>query len=224
MPDIEITTTFTKLTSNRKGGNKKTYIWRSGNLFGFETRWFRWSSFLRRGTLIPSPSRRVQTQSPQLQTLQSWPIPNRSSPRLSILKHRPFGLGFQFILLRRPWKMNSTGSNRQQVTGHQILGITHTRPPLRNWLYPAKHGNRGSGVEASHVDELAELDLIGGDQIDIFIRNGNVSGVKRIRELQEEASALPEIVASGEGGHDFNDLQQCRSMLSEHLHILVAGI
>lgn len=120
--------------------------------------------------------------------------------------------------------MKSIGSNRQQVTRDQILGITYTRPPLGNRLYPAKHRNGGSGFEAGDVDELAQLDLIGRDQIDIFIRNGNVSGVKRIRELQEEASAVPEIFTSGEGGHDFNDLQQCGSMLSEDLHILVASI
>lgn len=82
-----------------------------------------------------------------------------------------------------------------------------------DWSDPGYAGNRGVKLEAVDVDELAELEAIVEDEIDVAVGEGDVGGVEGVRELDEEALVGPE-VGAGEGGDDSDNLEKGRAVVA----------
>lgn len=63
--------------------------------------------------------------------------------------------------------------------------------------------------EAVDVDELAEVEAVVEDEIDVAVGEGDVGGVEGVGEVDEEAVVGPEVGgAGGEGGDDADHLEK----------------
>lgn len=69
-------------------------------------------------------------------------------------------------------------------------------------------GGVGGEEEAVDVDEVAELESVGEDEVGVAVREGDVGGVEGVGEVEEEAVVGPEVVGGGEGGDDADDLEE----------------
>jgi len=127
--------------------------------------------------MIPNPSRRIQTQPPHhLQPLLLLPF-GRTLPSLKNL---------YFLLLL----LGGGGGNAKPLTWYQLNGVPDAGSPLGEGVEAADEGDGGGGVEAGDVDELAKVELAGGDEVGVGVGDGDVGGVKRVREFEEVAAAL----------------------------------
>ena len=70
-------------------------------------------------------------------------------------------------------------------------------------------GDGGVEEEAVEVDELAELEAVGEDEVGVAVREGDVGGVEGVGELDEEAVVGPEVGGAGrESGDDADHLEE----------------
>lgn len=92
-------------------------------------------------------------------------------------------------------------------SGDQRLRGTGEGVAPRDGADSGDAGDRGVEIEAVDVDELAELEAVGEDEIGVFIGEGDVGGVEGVGELDVETLVGPE-VGAGEGGDDADDLKE----------------
>lgn len=69
-----------------------------------------------------------------------------------------------------------------------------------------ENGDRGGGLEAPGIDELADLEAVGEDEVVEVGREGDEGGVGGVGDLDVETPVGKE-VGAGEGGDDAGDLQ-----------------
>lgn len=108
--------------------------------------------------MIPNPSRRIQTQPPHhLQPL--------------LLLNNLFSL----LFLR--------SGDAKPLAGNQLSRVPDAGPPAGEHVEAADKGDGGGGVEACDVDELAEVELAGADEVGVGVGDGDVGGVEGVREF-----------------------------------------
>lgn len=68
----------------------------------------------------------------------------------------------------------------QGVAGYQVSGVPNAGSPLGERVESTNEWDWRSvvRVEASHVDELAESELVGADQLGVGVGDGGVGGVE----------------------------------------------
>lgn len=68
------------------------------------------------------------------------------------------------------------------------------------------------------MDELAELDLVGEDEVGVVAGDGDEGGVEGVGDLDEEAGGA-EGVAVGGGGEDLEDLEEGGAVVAGNLEV-----
>lgn len=131
-------------------------------------------------TMIPDPSRRVQTQPPRLHLLLNDPLLH------------PFSLALGRVEGR---------------AGEELGWVADTWAALGEDGEAADDGDGGGVVEASDVDEVAELKLVGADEVCVVVGDGNEGRVEGVGELEEVAAGL-QGGGGGETRHDLGDLEE----------------
>jgi len=167
---------------SRKG--TETHVRRSGVGFlvlEFTTTGTRRTGFLlAHRTMIPDPSSRVQTQPPRLHLLLRDPLLD------------PFSLALGRVEGR---------------AGEELGGVADEGAALGEDGEAANDGDGGGAVEASDVDEVAELKLVGADEVGVGVGDGDEGGVEGVGELEEVAAGL-QGGGGGELRHDLRDLEE----------------
>lgn len=92
-----------------------------------------------------------------------------------------------------------------------------------DWADAANTGNGRVEVESIYIDELAELETIGEDEVGVAVREGDVGGVEGVGELDVKAVVGPEIGA-GEGRNDADDLEEGGTVLAGDFGVRVHGL
>lgn len=87
----------------------------------------------------------------------------------------------------------------------------------------ANTGNGRVEVETIYVDELAELETIGEDEIGVAVREGNVGGVEGVGKLNVKSMVGPEIGAR-KGRNNSDDLEEGRTVLAGDFGVRVHGL
>lgn len=83
--------------------------------------------------------------------------------------------------------------------------------------------DRGVEVEAVEVDELAELEAVGEDEVGVFFGEGDVGGVEGVGDLDVEAF-VGEGGGGGEGGDDADDLEERGAVVAGDSCVGVHGV
>lgn len=116
----------------------------------------------------------------------------------------------QLPLLLLGWGQRRGGARRSSRGGvDEVDGVVEAGVAAGEEAEVTKHGNRGGGLEAAHLDELAELEAVGEDEVVEVGREGDVDGVGGVGDLDVEAFVGAEVWA-GDGGDDAGDLEDGR--------------
>lgn len=95
------------------------------------------------------------------------------------------------------------------ASGDEIGGVAQRVPPGEG-ADAAEDGDGGRRLEAADVDELAEAELVGEDEVALLLGQGGVDGVGGVGDLEEEALVGEEAAAAADGWDDIGHLQQRR--------------
>lgn len=70
--------------------------------------------------------------------------------------------------------------------------------------------------EAVEVDKLTQLESVGEDEFGVVVREGDVGGVEGVRQLNVEAVVRPQVIWTGKGWNNADDLEEGGAVLASN--------